>query len=56
MNPVLAAEGGYQDFALHGGEWFVLVGSVITALLALGVGFALTRGVLAADEGTPTMK
>ncbi len=56
MNPLLAAEGGYQDFALHGGEWFVLIGSALTALLALAVGFVLTRGVLAADEGTPTMK
>jgi K(+)-stimulated pyrophosphate-energized sodium pump len=56
VNPVLAAEGGYQDFALHGGEWFVLVGSALTALLALAVGFALTRGVLAADQGTPTMR
>jgi K(+)-stimulated pyrophosphate-energized sodium pump len=53
---VLAAEGGYQDFALHGGEWFILVGSALTALLAIGVGFLLTRGVLAEDEGTPKMR
>ena len=56
MNSVLAAEGGYQDFALHGGEWFVLIGSAFTALLALAVGFLLMRGVLADDEGTPKMK
>ena len=56
MNPVLAAEGGYQDFALHGGEWFVLIGSALTALLAIAVGFLLMRGVLAEDEGTPKMK
>ncbi len=55
MSPVLAAEGGYQEFALHGGEWFVLIGSVLTALLALAVGFLLIRGVLAEDEGTPKM-
>src|SRR5262249_16357043 len=55
VNPVLAAEGGYQQFALHSGEWFVLIGSLLTALLAIAVGFFLTRGVLAADEGTPTM-
>jgi K(+)-stimulated pyrophosphate-energized sodium pump len=55
VNPVLAAEGGYQQFALHSGEWFVLIGSALTALLAIGVGFFLTRGVLEADEGTPTM-
>ena len=56
MNPLLAAEGGYQDFALHGGEWFVLIGSALTALLAIAVGFVLTRGVLAADQGTPKMR
>ena len=56
MNPVLAAEGGYQDFALHGGEWFVLIGSALTALLAIAVGFILMRGVLAADAGTPKMQ
>jgi K(+)-stimulated pyrophosphate-energized sodium pump len=53
---VLAAEGGYQDFALHGGEWFILVGAALTALLAIGVGLLLTRGVLAEDEGTPKMR
>jgi K(+)-stimulated pyrophosphate-energized sodium pump len=53
---VFAAEGGYQDFALHGGEWFILVGAALTALLAVGVGFILTRGVLAADQGTPKMR
>jgi K(+)-stimulated pyrophosphate-energized sodium pump len=53
---VFAAEGGYQDFALHGGEWFILVGAALTALLAIGVGFLLTRGVLAEDEGTPRMR
>jgi K(+)-stimulated pyrophosphate-energized sodium pump len=52
---VVAAEGGYQEFTLRGGEWFVLVGSALTALLALAVGFILMRGVLAADQGTPKM-
>ena len=56
MTHVFAAEGGYQDFTLHGGEWFILVGAALTALLAIGVGFLLTRGVLAEDEGTPTMR
>jgi K(+)-stimulated pyrophosphate-energized sodium pump len=55
MVSLLAAEGGYQDFTLRGGEWFVLVGSALTALLALGMGFVLVRGVLAADQGTPRM-
>src|SRR4051812_48042363 len=56
MMHVLAAEGGYQTFYLHGGEWLILLASVATALLALGVGFFLMRGVLAADEGTEKMK
>ncbi|HEY1741258.1 MAG TPA: sodium-translocating pyrophosphatase, partial [Acidimicrobiia bacterium] len=56
MSHLLAAEGGYQQFSLHGGEWAILIGSVITAVLAILVGFVLMRGVLAQDEGTPTMK
>jgi K(+)-stimulated pyrophosphate-energized sodium pump len=52
---LVAAEGGYQDFTLAGGEWFILIGSALTALLALGVGVVLMRGVLAADQGTPKM-
>ena len=55
MSSVLAAEGGFQPFDLHGGEWFILIGSALTALLALGVGFFLMKGVLAYDEGTPKM-
>jgi K(+)-stimulated pyrophosphate-energized sodium pump len=53
---VLAAgEGGYQEFTMHGGEWFILVASAITALLALAVGILLTQGVLRRDEGSPAM-
>jgi K(+)-stimulated pyrophosphate-energized sodium pump len=55
MLHVLAAEGGYQDFQLHGGEWFILIASALTALLALAVGFVLVKGVLAYDQGTPKM-
>jgi K(+)-stimulated pyrophosphate-energized sodium pump len=55
MSGLLAAEGGYQEFTLAGGEWLILIGSALTALLALGVGFALMKGVLAADQGTPKM-
>jgi K(+)-stimulated pyrophosphate-energized sodium pump len=55
MVQLFAAEGGYQEFTLRGGEWFVLIGSALTALLALAVGFALMKGVLAADQGTPKM-
>jgi K(+)-stimulated pyrophosphate-energized sodium pump len=56
MTHVLAAEGGYQVFTLHGGEWAILIGSALTAILAVIVGFVLMRGVLAEDEGTPKMK
>ena len=52
---VLAAEGGYQVFKLGDSEWMLLILSALTALLALAVGFYLVRGVLAADQGTPTM-
>src|SRR5687768_14075533 len=55
MPALFAAEGGFQEFTLRGGEWFVLVGSALTALLALGVGLVLMQGVLKADQGTPTM-
>ena len=51
MTHVLAAEGGYQAFTLHGGEWAILIASALTALLALVVGFFLMRGVLAAGRG-----
>jgi K(+)-stimulated pyrophosphate-energized sodium pump len=51
----LAAEGGYQIFKLTGTDWFWLVFSAATAILAIIVGHSLMRGVLAADQGTPTM-
>jgi K(+)-stimulated pyrophosphate-energized sodium pump len=55
MTHLLAAEGGYQAFELGSGEWFWLLFSAGTAVLALFVGFGLMRGVLAADQGTPKM-
>ncbi len=55
MNGILAAEGGYQEFVLRGGEWAILAVSGLSALIAIAVGFALMRGVLAADQGTPKM-
>src|SRR5438876_2011925 len=51
-----AAEGGYQAFHLGRTEWFWLFFSVATALLAILVGFGLTRGVLKADQGTAKMR
>jgi K(+)-stimulated pyrophosphate-energized sodium pump len=56
MTAVLAAEGGFQEFTLGGTEYFWLYFSAMTALLAIGVGFALMRGVLAADQGTDEMR
>jgi K(+)-stimulated pyrophosphate-energized sodium pump len=53
---VLAAEGGYQAFHLESGEWAILIFSALTALAAIGVGFALMRDVLAKDQGTPKMQ
>ncbi|MDP9070045.1 MAG: sodium-translocating pyrophosphatase [Actinomycetota bacterium] len=53
---LLAAEGGYQAFELTGTEFFWLFFSAATAVLAILVGFALMKGVLAADKGTPTMQ
>jgi K(+)-stimulated pyrophosphate-energized sodium pump len=55
MIHTLAAEGGYQAFHLRGVEWFWLVFSAASALLAIGVGFFLMKGILAEDQGTPTM-
>jgi K(+)-stimulated pyrophosphate-energized sodium pump len=56
MTQLLAAEGGYQEFHRAGGEWFILIASALTALLAILVGYVLMRGVLAQDAGTQTMQ
>jgi K(+)-stimulated pyrophosphate-energized sodium pump len=53
---LFAAEGGWQQFTLKGGEWAVLWLSAAAALLALGVGFFLVRKVLAEDQGSPKMR
>jgi K(+)-stimulated pyrophosphate-energized sodium pump len=55
MNLILAAEGGYQEFVLRGGEKAILALSGASALIALAVGFLLMKGVLAQDKGTPKM-
>ncbi len=56
MSGLFAAEGGYQEFVLKGGEWAVLWLSAGAALLAIAVGLFLVRSVMASDEGTPKMK
>lgn len=55
MTHLLASEGGYQAFELGSTEWFWLIFSAGTAVLAIAVGFFLMRGVLAAEQGTPKM-
>jgi K(+)-stimulated pyrophosphate-energized sodium pump len=57
MNPIalFAAEGGWQDFTLRGGEYLVLAISGASAVLALMVGFVLMKDVLKQDQGTPKM-
>jgi K(+)-stimulated pyrophosphate-energized sodium pump len=57
MTPIalFAAEGGWQDFTLRGGEYLVLAISGVSAVLALLVGFILMKDVLAQDQGTPKM-
>ncbi|MDQ3939823.1 MAG: sodium-translocating pyrophosphatase [Actinomycetota bacterium] len=54
-NIVLSAEGGFQEFTIGGAEWFWLIFAAATAVLAIGIGFLLMRGVLASDQGTPKM-
>jgi K(+)-stimulated pyrophosphate-energized sodium pump len=55
ISHVLATEGGYQSFTLGSAEWFWLIFSAVTAVLALLVGLFLMRGVLASETGTPKM-
>ncbi|MEN9804568.1 MAG: hypothetical protein RIS41_1415 [Actinomycetota bacterium] len=56
MTSLIAAEGGWQDFTLRGGEWAVLWLSAAAAILALGVGFFLVKKVMAEDAGSPKMR
>ena len=44
--PALIAEGGFQEFTLKGGEWAVLLLSVLAALIAIAVGLFLAKGIL----------
>ncbi len=53
---ILAAEGGYQQFTLGGGEKLVLLLSGISAVIAILVGLWLQKEVLAMDTGTPKMQ
>jgi K(+)-stimulated pyrophosphate-energized sodium pump len=52
---VLAAEGGWQQFTLRGGEWAILGFAGFSAILALAVGAYLSKDVLSRDQGSPKM-
>jgi K(+)-stimulated pyrophosphate-energized sodium pump len=51
-----AGSGGYQAFHLRGVEWDWLIFVLACALVAIGTALLLMRTVLAADQGTPTMR
>jgi K(+)-stimulated pyrophosphate-energized sodium pump len=50
------SEGGFQEFTLGSTEWYWLIFAAVTAVGAIIAGFALSRGVLAADAGTAKMQ
>ncbi len=52
----LASEGGYQAFHLSGGDKVWLVLALVAGLVGIAVGLVLIRGVLAADQGTPSIR
>src|SRR4051794_37465535 len=52
MPHVLAAEGGYQVFNLSGGDTTLLLFALVTAVVALGIAYALGKGVLSSDPGS----
>jgi len=53
-SPLLAA--GASGVTLEGGNYLIVVGVAVIALIALAVASVLVREVLAADEGTDSMK
>jgi K(+)-stimulated pyrophosphate-energized sodium pump len=52
----LLAEGGYQIFTLHNSEKVWLYFALLCAVASIAVALFLVRGVLAADQGTASMK
>jgi K(+)-stimulated pyrophosphate-energized sodium pump len=55
ISSILAAEGGWQEFTLKGGEWAILGFSGFSAILAIAVGVYLSKDVLSRDQGSPKM-
>ncbi len=57
MNPpLLASAGGYQAFTLSGADRGWLIFALAAGAAAIVVALVLMRGVLAADQGTATMR
>jgi K(+)-stimulated pyrophosphate-energized sodium pump len=56
MTHLLAAEGGYQGFVLTGTEKTWLVLALVAAVFGIVSGLLLMRGVLAADQGSQSMR
>ncbi|HEX4176397.1 MAG TPA: sodium-translocating pyrophosphatase, partial [Acidimicrobiales bacterium] len=56
MINLLAAEGGYQQFVLHGADKAWLYICLAAGIVGIVAGLLLARNVLAADQGTPKMK
>ncbi len=52
----LLAAGGYQIFSFSSSERIWLTLAIVASLASLGTGVLLMRSVLAADQGTATMK
>ena len=52
----LLAEGGYQIFIFSNSERIWLSLAIVAALASIGTGLLLMRNVLAADQGTASMK
>ena len=56
MTPILAAgKGGYQAFELGDTEWMLLIAAAVIGVVALGLGLAMVRKVLAKEQGTDKM-
>src|ERR1700733_937198 len=55
MTPLLA-EGGFQIFRFSSSERIWLTLAIVASLASIGTGILLMRSVLAADQGTATMK
>jgi K(+)-stimulated pyrophosphate-energized sodium pump len=52
----LLAEGGYQIFTFSSSERIWLTLAIVASLASIGTGLLLMRSVLAADQGTASMK